>query len=82
MNKSNYIIIIIAICVLFIFDFIQDKKIKKHKEEIENTNIKIDSLETRVATFETLYRSHLEECSFISKNNIRVGHNNYLQKIN
>ena len=40
---------------------------------------KVDSLELRVQALERIYRGHLEECSFISKYDIEVGHDNYLR---
>ncbi len=46
-----------------------------------NMYMRMDSLEKRIITFETLYRDHLENCSFISNDMIRVGHDNYLQLI-
>jgi hypothetical protein len=82
---SKVIISIIIVFLSGLFIFIIGIKIGSNKQkgqDVIELTIKIDSLETRVATFENLYREHLEECSFISKNKIRVGANGYLQKIN
>lgn len=38
-----------------------------------------DSLELRVQVLERIYKEHLEECYFISKYDIDVGHDNYLR---
>lgn len=40
---------------------------------------RMDSLEKRIKTFETLYRAHLEECAFISVWDIEIGYDNYLR---
>jgi hypothetical protein len=48
-------------------------------KSIDQLQQRVDSLESRIYTIETLYRSHLEECSFISKYDIQVGYDNYLR---
>jgi hypothetical protein len=49
------------------------------RKEIFDLQQRADSLESRIYTIETLYRAHLEECSFISKYDIQVGYDNYLR---
>jgi hypothetical protein len=48
-------------------------------KEIFQLQQRVDSLENRIYTIETLYRAHLEECSFISRFDIQVGYDNYLR---
>lgn len=77
---SGIIITFLAALVIFLMGLRIGANKQKDMDMIK-LEVKVNSLEERVTTFETLYREHLEECSFISKNNIKVGYNNYLQKI-
>jgi len=69
------ILFIISICLL------ANKNSKKsfYKKTQSDLELRVDSLEKRIKIIETLYRAHLEECSFISKYDIEVGYDNYLR---
>lgn len=88
-NKTIYIVLtLLVLTFTFVFTVIILPTHYQHKERLAEINLnetvmmmRMDSLEKRIVTFETLYRDHLEDCSFISNKQIRVGYDNYLQLI-
>ena len=68
-------IIIIAIAVVVLNDK-HDIIIEQNKQLLTNDSIIIHHHLYQ----DSLYRSHLEECSFISRDEVEVGYNNYFRK--
>ncbi len=72
--------------LLMVWGYITYQEAQDNGKRLDNIELKVsdlqqraDSLESRIYTIETLYRAHLEECSFISRFDIQVGYDNYLR---
>jgi len=73
------LLIILLLTIVIGTSRLTDKSILKVNRIENKLLLKIDSLENRVLIFETLYKEHLEEYSFIHKNQLVVGFDGYLK---
>ena len=83
--KSYFIAVMIFVtfCSLMILFSIKNhqKEIVKNQEIILNKLDSIHQSDTAYIKQITLFREHYSTCSFITRDDIRIGHNGYLQYI-
>jgi len=79
MTMCTIVIIMLMIAIISLAlnnDFLRQRIIKQQKE----IN-KLENIILKGATRDSLIRDHFSKCSFISRDQVKIGYDNYLQYI-